>query len=73
MRRRLPYHSFELNLPGFRPKRLRCVKLMGRLATNGRFDNTADCRHALVLQMCLDPEDFSRMLYQCADKSIAVF
>lgn len=73
MRRPVPYLSFEVNLPEFRPEGLRCVELLGRLAVNGRFNYTADCRRGFVLEEWLDPYAFSRVLYQCADKSIEVF
>jgi FkbM family methyltransferase len=35
LRRRVPYLSFEVNLPEFRPEGLQCVKLLERLAADG--------------------------------------
>lgn len=73
MQRPVPYLSLEVNLPEFRPEGLQCVKRLGRLAPTGQFNYAADCRRGLALDKWLDPHVFSRVLYQCTDKSIEVF
>ena len=73
MHRSVPYLSFEVNLPEFRPEGLRCVELLGRLTGDGEFNYAADCRRGLILQEWLGQHDFFEVLHRCADKSIEVF
>jgi len=73
MRRPVPYLSFEVNLPEFKPEGLECVALLGRLAADGKFNYAADCQHGLVLERWLEQREFSQVLYACAEKSIEVF
>jgi FkbM family methyltransferase len=73
MRRPVPYLSFELNLPEFRPEGLQCVEFLGRLAVDGTFNYAIDCRQGLVLNEWMGPRDFSHVLRQCASTSIEVF
>lgn len=69
----VPYLSFEVNLPEFRPEGLECLEMLGRLASNGVFNYTADCRNGLALEQWLSLEEFSSVLNSCSDKSIEVF
>ena len=73
MDRPVPYLSFEVNLPEFRPEGLKCVELLGRLAADGKFNYAVDCRAGLVLQHWLGRQDFVEVLDRCADRSIEVF
>ncbi len=73
LKRPVPYLSFEVNLPEFRPEGLQCVELLGRLAAHGRFNYAVDCLDGLVLREWVDASEFLRLLSQCADKSIEVF
>jgi FkbM family methyltransferase len=73
MRRPVPYLSFEINLPEFRTEGLQCVQVLERLAPEGRFNYTADCRRGLTLDQWLEGEKFSALLHSCSDKSIEVF
>ena len=73
MQRPIPYLSFEVNLPEFRPEGLDCVEILRRLAPEGTFNYTADCRGGLVLKPWLGAEEFSAILSSCCDKSIEVF
>ena len=73
MHRPVPYLSFEVNLPEFKPEGLECVELLGRVAADGEFNYTADCRNGLVLERWLKPGEFSRELGRCAEQSIEVF
>lgn len=73
MQRPVPYLSFEVNLPEFRPEGLECVQILGRLASDGMFNYAADCRSGLVLKQWIGTEEFSAALASCRDKSIEVF
>ncbi len=73
MQRRVPYLSFEVNLPEFRQEGLQCVQLLGGLAADGKFNYATDCRQGLVLERWFDPLEFSRVLERCGEKSIEVF
>jgi hypothetical protein len=48
-------------------------QLMDTLATDGKFNFTADCTKGLALERWPDCGDFSRVFEQCPDKSIEVF
>jgi len=73
MRCPVPYLSFEVNLPEFRPEGLQCVQLLGRLAADGKFNYATDCQQGLALKRWLAPSEFSQILEQCAEDSIEVF
>lgn len=73
MQRPVPYLSFEVNLPEFRPEGLECVQVLGRLARDGEFNYTPDCRRGLVLKRWHRAEQFSAILDSCTDASIEVF
>lgn len=69
----VPYVSFEVNLPEFRPEGLECVNMLERLSVEGRFNYVAgDYRRGLALAEWLNASEFSRVLDLCADSSIDV-
>jgi len=69
----VPYLSFEVNLPEFRPEAMECVELLRCLAGDGRFNYAPDCEHGLGLERWLDPREFSLALEQCTARSVEVF
>jgi FkbM family methyltransferase len=73
LRRPVPYLSFEVNLPEFRPEGLRCIEVLTSLESSGKFNYATDCRQGLILREWLGPKDFSQVLAECADPSIEVF
>jgi FkbM family methyltransferase len=73
LRRTVPYLSFEVNLPEFKPEGLKCVQLLAKLAPDGKFNYTPDCRHGLVLKQWLEGHEFLAVLTSCSDESIEVF
>jgi len=73
MQRPVPYVSFEVNLPEFRPEGLACVEVLGRLDAEGTFNYTADCRRGLALQEWCPADEFSSLLNSSTDASIEVF
>ena len=73
MERPVPFLSFEVNLPEFKPEGLECVQLLGGLAPDGEFNYTKDCRRGLVRKQWSRAEQFSAILASCTDPSIEVF
>jgi FkbM family methyltransferase len=73
MKRPVPYLSFEVNLPEFRPEGLECIQVLGRLASEGKFNYARDCRQGLILKQWVTKEEFSVVLDSCTDESIEVF
>jgi FkbM family methyltransferase len=72
MKRPVPFLSFEVNLPEFRPEGLECVRRLEALAA-GKFNYATDCRQGLALPNWLDAPDFACILDQCTEKTIEVF
>jgi FkbM family methyltransferase len=69
----VPYLSFEVNLPEFRPEGLECIRVLAGLAHTGLFNYTSDCTHGLALRNWATADDFSRVLDQCSERSIEIF
>ncbi|MFZ0962483.1 MAG: FkbM family methyltransferase [Terriglobia bacterium] len=69
----VPYLSFEVNLPEFRPEGLECVDLLGRLDAGGAFNYTSDTERGLAEKRWLDRGEFSQFLDHSPDKTIEVF
>lgn len=72
LRHRVPYVSFEVNLPQFRQEGLECIRLLGTLDPEGKFNYAANLGTGLVSNW-LAPTDFSSVFDQCNDKSIEIF
>lgn len=73
LHRSVPYLSFEVNLPEFRPEGLECIQLLAELTHTGRFNYTADCAHGLALKDWVPADDFSAVLDRCRERSIEIF
>ena len=73
LRRPVPYLSFEVNLPEFRPEGLECVELLRRLAPGGTFSYTVDCGEMLAERRWLDAPAFCHVLEECSASSVEVF
>lgn len=71
--RPVPYLSFEVNLPEFRPEGLECIRLLADLANNGVFNYTSDCAHGLTLRDWASADGFAGVLERCSDRSIEIF
>jgi FkbM family methyltransferase len=69
----LPYLSFEVNLPEFRPQGMECVGLLQGLGADGKFNYAVDCRRGLAHQVWLSSADFAEVLERCAEPTIEVF
>ena len=73
LQRPVPYLSFEVNLPEFRPEGLQCIRVLAELAHNGQFNYASDCTRGLALKDWLPADDFSAVLERCNERSIEVF
>jgi FkbM family methyltransferase len=73
MRQPVPYLSFEVNLPEFRAEGLQCVQELGRLAPDGQFNYSTDCRQGLAQQQWLKKEEISGALASCQNPSLEIF
>lgn len=73
MRQRVPYLSFEVNLPEFREEGLECLRVLGSLAERGEFNYSPDCRRGLALNQWRSAEKFSPFLESCSYPSVEVF
>jgi FkbM family methyltransferase len=73
MNRAVPYLSFEVNLPDFRPEGLECLEFLDRLEPAGRFNYVVDCKEGLVLREWLSSQEFACVLRECSQTSIEVF
>jgi FkbM family methyltransferase len=73
LHRPVPWLSFEVNLPEFRPEGLECIRVLTELAHTGRFNYTSDCAHGLTLKDWMPAEEFSLVLGRCSERSIEIF
>jgi FkbM family methyltransferase len=73
LQRPVPFVSFEVNLPQFRPEGLECIELLERVAAQGRFNFTADCRKGLAMQRWLEKSEFEEILRNCDKECIEIF
>ena len=73
LHRPVPYLSFEVNLPEFRPEGLQCIRVLAELADTGRFNYVSDCTRGLTLKEWLTADDFSAVLDRCSERSIEIF
>jgi FkbM family methyltransferase len=73
MQHPVPYLSFEVNLPDFRPEGLECVRLLKNLSRDGKFNYTADCQLGLALKDWIDAREFLQLLTECETPSVEVF
>jgi len=73
LNRPVPYLSFEVNLPEFRPEGLQCLQVLAELAHTGRFNYASDCARGLRLTEWLPADEFCAVLERCSEPSIEVF
>jgi len=73
LRQPVPYLSFEVNLPEFKPEGEECIKLLGKLTPRGKFNYAVDCQSGLVFDDWVATPKFLSAFNQCAAKSIEVF
>lgn len=73
LRRPVPYLSFEVNLPEFKPEGFQCIESLAELDSSGKFNYAVDCQRGLALDRWFNSTEFSNILDGCADESIEVF
>jgi FkbM family methyltransferase len=73
MRQPVPFLSFEVNLPEFREEGLECVRTLGQLCSDGKFNYSVDCLGGLALGEWIGAQQFLDVLARCSDSSIEVF
>lgn len=72
LQRPVPYLSFEVNLPEFRPEGLQCIEILGRLAAAGKFNYAVECEQGLALEKWLNAGEFLDVLGRCTQPSVEV-
>jgi FkbM family methyltransferase len=73
LRNPVPYLSFEVNLPEFRPEALECIELLENVAAQGVLNYAPDCRRGLALERWLSRNEFVDVLNDCREPCIEVF
>lgn len=73
LRRPVPYISFEVNLPEFKPEALECIELLENVAAQGDLNYTSDCRRGLASEHWLPKQEFVDVLDNCREPCIEVF
>jgi FkbM family methyltransferase len=69
----IPFVSFEVNLPEFKPEGVECIQLLEQVAANGRFNYAADCTRGLDLPQWLPAAAFLTELENCKKPCIEIF
>lgn len=69
----VPFVSFEVNLPQFRPEAFRCIESLENLAAGGHFNYTADVLRGLKLEPWLPRAAFVDVLSKCDESCVEVF
>jgi len=73
LRSAVPYVSFEVNLPEFKPEAMQCVELLNGVAPQGQFNHAADCQKGLASERWRSKADFLKVLDACSEPCIEVF
>jgi FkbM family methyltransferase len=73
LRRPVPYVSFEVNLPEFRPEALECIELLENVAAQGDFNYAPSCQRGLTFERWLPQKQFVDVLNNCQEPCIEVF
>lgn len=73
MKHRVPYLSFEVNLPEFKGEGLRCIDILSNIAPEGEFNYAVDCNRGLRFDKWMSQREFAHVFEQCNEPSIEVF
>lgn len=73
MKRPVPFLSFEVNLPEFRPEGSQCITALGNLDAAGTFNYIVECGRGLELDQWLGPREFEKVFAERTERSIEVF
>jgi FkbM family methyltransferase len=73
LRSPVPYISFEVNLPEFKPEVLECIELLENVAAQGDLNYAPDCQRGLASERWLPKQEFVDVLDNCREPCIEVF
>jgi FkbM family methyltransferase len=73
LRSPVPYVSFEVNLPEFKPEALECIELLEGVAVQGDLNYAPDCQRGLAFERWLPKKEFVDVLNDCQEPCIEVF
>jgi FkbM family methyltransferase len=73
LRRRVPYLSFEVNLPEFKNEGLKCVQALHGLAADGEFNYVAGYENGLKLEHWVSEKEFVHRFERCEEPAIEIF
>jgi FkbM family methyltransferase len=73
LQHRVPYVSFEVNLPEFKIEGIQCIEALGTLESGGQFNYSTDLGGGMALDRWLGPREFLTFFAQCSHKSIEIF
>jgi len=68
----VPYISFEVNLPEFKPEAIECVELLHILNAAGELNYTADCSRGLASATWFSKARFLTVLELCLEPSVEI-
>jgi FkbM family methyltransferase len=73
LRRPIPYVSFEVNLPEFKPEGLGCIERLSHIDAGTTYNYTSDCKRGLALTEWKGKSDFETVFNQVTEPSVEVF
>ena len=73
LHRRIPYVSFEVNLPQFRAEGLECIERLNQIDPDARFNYTSGCGEKLALPEWLGRSGFVATFERITESSVEVF
>jgi hypothetical protein len=73
LNRPVPYLSFEINLPEFKPEGLQCINILHEIAADGKFNYALECQRGLMFEQWMAQREFRCVFEQCEAASIEVF
>jgi FkbM family methyltransferase len=73
LQRPVRYLSFEVNLPEFMPEGLECIEMLGRLASDGKFNYTIELKDGLKLAQWVGAPEFKEMFKKFPQQTVEVF
>jgi FkbM family methyltransferase len=68
----VPFISFEVNLPEFKPEGIECVQILSKLASTGLFNYTVDPKFGIALPTWVSAAEFLTRLNACTESSIEI-
>jgi len=73
LKRRVPYLSFEVNLPEFKDEGLKCIETLHAISPEGEFNCVADCHGDLKFSSWMGRKEFIGAFRDCAEPMLEIF